>query len=127
MEVLWPGKETNAILITLTHLFLVPWSIVFSNISIDEMSREDQVEDSKESSQQLSPLTVAASVVGVCIFSALILFVLFLGVGLRVRYKRKHSRPMSSGEQGESHLQLMSSETICHDHCIYLHGCMVAG
>ena len=56
------------------------------------ISEGSLMEGSEASSQQFSPITVASSVVGGCIFSALILFVVLLGVGLGVCYKRRQSR-----------------------------------
>ena len=67
------------------------------------------MEGSEASSQQFSPITVASSVVGGCIFSALILFVVLLGVGLRVCNKRRQSR--SGSEEALSELIAVATES----------------
>lgn len=98
---------------TLTLYSLVPshaWTIAGGEVLFDEditqiiedTSLTMQLEVSKESPQELSLSTVASSVVGACVFSALILFVVLLGVGLRVWHKRKQCRSQSSGDHGES-------------------------
>ena len=72
------------------------------------------MEGSEASSQQFSPLTVASSVVGGCIFSAFILFVVLLGVGLGVRNKRRQSKLLS--KEALSEFIYIYSYSCCDSH-----------
>ena len=70
----------------------------------------------KSSQQPILPLTTVLSVVGACLFSALILFVVLLSVGLCVHYKKQRSRPSTSGEQSEPICEWLTRQGSVHEH-----------
>ena len=70
----------------------------------------------KSSQQHMSPLTMVLSVVGACLFSALVLFVVLLSVGLCVHYKKRRSRPSTSGEQSEPICECLVRQGSVHKH-----------
>ena len=70
----------------------------------------------KSSQQPILPLATVLSVVGACLFSALVLFVVLLSVGLCVHYKKKRSMPSTSGEQSEPICEWLTRQGSVHAH-----------
>lgn len=107
------------------------WSIVVDEVPTEGIAPEImQLNVLMKSSQQpILPLTTVLSVVGACLFSALILFVVLLSVGLCVHYKKQRSMPSTSGEQSEPICEWLTRQGSVHEHLsqslhLHIHGCM---
>ena len=92
------------------------WSIVVDEVPTEGIAPEIMQLNAKSSQQHMSPLTMVLSVVGACLFSALILFVVLLSVGLCVHYKKQRSRPSTSGEQSEPICEWLTRQGSVHEH-----------
>ena len=119
---------------TLTFSPLIVSSCAWS-IAVDEVPTEGstpeimQLNVPKKSQQHMPPLTVVLSVVGACLFSALVLIVVLPSVGLCVHYKKKRSRPCTSGEQSKPICEWLTRQGSVHGHlsCNHVHLCAYMG